>query len=461
MNTLDIVTAVRHLDLFLKVPQLRGARIRRKKDGNPFFYTGGFTMVFQLTKDSKKWAFRVWHASMGSMKERYQLIAEHLTRVDLPYFADFFFEENGLLVNGEEVDVTRMEWIEGLLLKRYIENNLNNKEKLEELANKFMKMCEELRENFISHGDLQEGNIIVTSNRDIKLIDYDSLCIPSIEGEKELVAGLKGYQHPSRFKSRKTSMKADYFSELIIYLSLKLFILKPSLWYKYKVKDTQYLLFTEKDFIDFKNSEIFNDVNGLSIETDKLLSILGIYLETENYTDLKPFTFYLRPPTIELFESDIKALMRGASMTLKWKVANALEVEIDQGIGKIPLSGEINIKPKCDSEYKITARGLDTTVEQVLSIKVFQPPEIKSIQVPFPKYENTTNLQVSLPQFPNPNLEIGNIENSVLIKIAPTITPPIINNKFEYNILLHNPVKIQVEKTWDFHSFFNNLLNLK
>src|SRR5690606_36888343 len=112
-------------------------------------------------------------------------------------------------------------------------------------ADNFLKMCQDLRENQISHGDLQEGNILVGEKGAIKLVDYDSICIPEIVGQKELVTGLKAYQHPSRFKGGKASLKVDYFSELVIYLSLLIIAEKPVLWGKYQVKDTQYLLFSE------------------------------------------------------------------------------------------------------------------------------------------------------------------------------------------------------------------------
>jgi serine/threonine protein kinase len=103
-------------------------------------------------------------------------------------------------------------------------------------------MCKTLRENKISHGDLQEGNILIDRNGNIKLVDYDSICIPEIEGQKELVTGLNGYQHPSRFKAGKASLKADYFSELVIYLSILALSENSNLWNKYQVKDTSILI---------------------------------------------------------------------------------------------------------------------------------------------------------------------------------------------------------------------------
>ncbi|WP_218599193.1 hypothetical protein [Polaribacter sp. NJDZ03] len=295
-NKQDILTAIKNLEIFLKVPELKGAKARINKNGSPFVYVGGFNMVFQLTHKYKKWAFRVWHAPIGENKERYLKISKYLTSKKLPYFAEFIYDEKGILINGELVDTIRMEWLDGLLFKDYIEKNISNSTLLMSLADNFLKMCQDLRYHQISHGDLQEGNILVTEKGEVKLVDYDSVCIPEIEGQQEIVTGLKGYQHPSRFKAKTTSLKADYFSELIIYISILAFVEKPELWDKYQVKKTQYLLFSENDFEDLENSKIFGELNGLSDNINKHLAVLKKYLEIDIYTNLKPFSSYSLPP---------------------------------------------------------------------------------------------------------------------------------------------------------------------
>ena len=284
-----IITAMKYSALFLKVPALQGATMRVNSNGSPYVFTGGFNMVFQLTKGGKKWAFRVWHVPMKDTKERFQKISQYLTALGLPYFADFVFDEKGLIVNGEALDTIRMEWVEGSLLKKYLEDYLTDKVVLQDLATKVSAMCKVLRDNQISHGDLQEGNILIDAQGQIKLVDYDSLCIPSLEGQEESVTGLKGYQHPSRFTEAKASLRSDYFSELIIYLSILGIAESPSLWDKYSVKDSSYLLFTPTDFESLEGSGIYQDLKGLSPEIDRLLFVLADYLQTPSYLELRPF----------------------------------------------------------------------------------------------------------------------------------------------------------------------------
>jgi len=290
-NKNDIISAVKNSDTFLKVSELQGAIVKLKSNGQPYFFTGGFTMVFQLTKNSKKWAFRVWHTGFKQQKVRFQKISKYLEAQKLPYFADFIYDEKGLLVNGELVDTIRMEWFEYDLLKDYIEKNINNQLKLLTLAVNFMTLCEDLHKHQISHGDLQHGNILVDSQGNIKLIDYDSVCVPDIEGVEELVTGLRGYQHPSRFKStNKASFKTDYFSELVIYLSLLAFAQNPQLWHEFNVKDTEVLLFNEEDFLNLRQSGIYKVLYNMGNPIiNKLLTICDIYFKKASYLDLEPF----------------------------------------------------------------------------------------------------------------------------------------------------------------------------
>lgn len=457
-NKQNILTAIKNLELFLKVPALKGAKARINKNGNPFVYVGGFNMVFQLTHKSKKWAFRVWHVPMGENEERYLKISKYLTSKKLPYFADFIYDEKGILINGELVDTIRMEWLAGMLLKEYIEKNLENSKLLVLLAENFLKMYQDLRDNKISHGDLQEGNILVTEKGDIKLVDYDSICIPEIEGQKELVTGLKGYQHPTRFKGGKASLKADYFSELIIYISILGIAEKPELWDKYQVKDTQYLLFSETDFDDLENSKIYKDLSGISLKIDKLIAILIEYLKTAHYTELRPFSLYLKSPQITTFTSDKEVLIQGSEICISWEVENALKVNINNEINEVEHSGSLVLNPQNNSDYILTATGFNETIVKKLDIKVFPTPIIKSIQIPIPIFQKSINLDVKLPKFPNIELGINSFSNNLNLNFNSSINSSF--EEIEFNKLDNNFSRLD-EKKCGLKQIFQAMNNTK
>ncbi|AJA69757.1 Protein kinase domain [Myroides sp. A21] len=390
----DIITAIKNSDTFLKVPELQGAKPRLNKNGSPFAFVGGFNMVFQLEHQNKKWALRVWHVPMGKHTNRYRKISKYLSEKKLPYFADFIYDEKGILVNGTLIDTIRMEWLEGKLLKEYLEENLNNKSKLTKLANDFLEMCKTLRENKISHGDLQEGNILIDRKGSIKLVDYDSICIPEIKGQKELVTGLKGYQHPSRFKGGKASLKADYFSELVIYLSILSLSKNSNLWNKYQVKDTQYLLFTETDFEDFENSEIYKDLQKLSNSIKSLTRILNSYLSEKNYLNLTSFEHYLTAPKIINFGTNEKEILKGKAIELSWNIENFDKISINNGVGNVTGKHSISVSPTNTTTYKLLAENAFDKTENELTITVLPLPKIKEFRSKQQKIEHGKETQL-------------------------------------------------------------------
>lgn len=379
----SIITAIDNSQIFLKVQELKEGEFKRNSNGQLYFFTGGFNMVFQVKKNLTVWAFRVSHVIMPDLFERYQLISTYLKNNPLPYFAGFIIDREGLLVNGNLLDTVRMEWLEGELLKEFIENNLYDKTTIIDIANKFRIMCSKLRSNEISHGDLQEGNILITPNREIKLIDYDSICIPSLEGRREIVTGLKGYQHPSRFNGGAMSLKADYFSELIIYLSLIVLSKKPSLWLKYQIKDTQYLLFSELDFENFEDTSIYKDIIGLSDEIDSLIFILKQYLNEANYKNLNPFECYINDPEFLYLHVDYPYIVKGMKCNVSWEVKNAIDVEII-GIGKYTCQDSVALEPTSDVTYTIKVKGLVKSIEKQINIKLLPISIDTDFTIPIP-----------------------------------------------------------------------------
>src|SRR5450830_627112 len=100
----EIITAIKNHELFLKISELKGAKIKLNQNGSPFVFVGGFNMVFQLSLNNKIWALRVWHVPMGENQKRYFAISKYLSSKKINYFADFIYDVKGILVNGEYID---------------------------------------------------------------------------------------------------------------------------------------------------------------------------------------------------------------------------------------------------------------------------------------------------------------------------------------------------------------------
>ena len=199
------------------------------------------------------------------------------------------YVENGLFVDGQLIDTLRMKWVNGLNLRDFISANLLNRSVLKKLADDFLAMTKMLHKCQISHGDLNYQNIIINEFNEIKLIDYDSICVPELEGQRDICRGQLGYQLPSRFSAGfVTSTKIDYFSELVIYISILAVIENHLLWDRYEVPQADYrLLFTPEDFLCWEYSSIKMDLNLLSKTVQHYVKVLENYLT--GHINLVPF----------------------------------------------------------------------------------------------------------------------------------------------------------------------------
>lgn len=272
---------------------LKDGVVATKGNGGLLSWAGGFSIVFRINKADENWAFKVWSADLVDMKTRYHHIKRHLNKVGLPYFEDFAYEEKGLFVDGVFIPTHRMKWVEGIKLDAYIEAHLDDPAQLLKIASKFKNMVTRFHEAEIAHGDLQHGNIIVKENGDLAVIDYDSMSVPNIEGMPDIIKGLGGYQHPRRLDNPKISAKLDYFSELIIYLSLVVYAERPDLW----KEAPDWLLFSKEDLADPANclliSELLESEHQLiSFLTGKLVE----YLQCDDISDLQPLETILSSP---------------------------------------------------------------------------------------------------------------------------------------------------------------------
>jgi len=278
----EIVTAISN-DVCLKAEELRGGSVI-KRGSLVVQFAGGFTNVFPfIKKDGRKVAVRCWCADIDSAKERCSHVAEYLKDDTSGYFVDFQYVPDAILVAGALHPVVIMEWVEGSTLKKYIDEQGPSKRLFLDLAEKFRRMVEYLHSKNISHGDLQHGNIMIKPDGSLTLIDYDSMYVDSLKGMTDAVKGLPGYQHPARTKNRLLTPKSDYFSELVIYLSLNIFAEDPSLWKDYV--DTEDLLFSKEDFDHFRQSDLFK-VYG-SCSNQRIRSLMKKMEEALSVADIE------------------------------------------------------------------------------------------------------------------------------------------------------------------------------
>ena len=297
--------------------------------------SGGFSRVYPVKVGSNTFAMRCWVKDVGDAKSRYQKISEYLAQANLPYFVDFEYVPEGILVNGVKYPITRMEWANGLPLRAFIAQNLQNADVFRTVATEFQKMVAALHVHDISHGDLQDGNILLNRNGaqvDIKLIDYDSVFVPALRGYPDSgIVGLPEYQHPQRIAGGgQTGEKVDYFSELVIYLSFLSLAEKPELWNRFKDSTGDGLLFSSADFKNPNTSGVFGELGKLSPEVQALAATLKDFCAETTIERLAPLEDVLpEPPHEKCYEQGTTYLQKGQYYEAADEFSKAISLKPD------------------------------------------------------------------------------------------------------------------------------------
>jgi serine/threonine protein kinase len=226
-------------------PELRGGVPELTSLGLPRPITGGFASVYRLRCGSRDWAVRCFLREFPDQQKRYAAISRHLSTARLPYTVGFEFLPQGIRIRGLWYPILKMEWVQGESLNAYIEKHLQERAALEALANRWIAMLAALRQAGVAHGDLQHGNVLVV-NHGLKLIDYDGMYVPALNGQTSHEVGHRNYQHPLRSEA-DFGPYLDEFSAWVVYVSLAALCAEPDLWSKVGAGD-EHLLFRKEDF---------------------------------------------------------------------------------------------------------------------------------------------------------------------------------------------------------------------
>lgn len=252
----DYNEAIQNPRYSLKDSVLREGTPELDQLGLPRPTSGGFASVYKLNCADGARAVRCFLHSVQDQQTRYQCISDALSMASLPYALDFEYQIEGIAIGSDWFPLVKMEWVSGLTLERYVEQFLDRPDEIKRLASRFKEMVCHMLTLGIAHGDLQHGNIIVTSAGELKLVDYDCMFVPAMEGQQSLELGHPNYQHPARNATHFGSY-LDNFSSLVIYISLQILAMDPSLFTQLE-GGNDCLLFRKQDFANPLESNIFH-----------------------------------------------------------------------------------------------------------------------------------------------------------------------------------------------------------
>ncbi|URW82163.1 serine/threonine protein kinase [Alcaligenes sp. DN25] len=277
--------ALQHPQTVFLDPELKSGRIRTSGLGLPVVVSGGFALTYAVEVGSSKNAVRCFHREAKGLEARYAAISKTLKALASPYFVDFEFQPQGVLLNGQSYPLVKMAWASGETLGEFIEANYANKSALTNLLNSLSQLSAYLVQQGIAHGDIQEGNLMVADDgRRIQLIDYDGMFVPGIAALGSSEIGHRDYQHPRR-DANQFDGSLDRFSFIALNLALRGLCENPSLWSATN-SGAGVILFRANDYADPGASTVFSMLEKISSLTRDSKNFAAVCRATYQQTPL-------------------------------------------------------------------------------------------------------------------------------------------------------------------------------
>jgi hypothetical protein len=239
-------------------PALKVGQVKRNALGLPLALGGTFALTYTITTGGKKYAVRCFHKEIRDLAARYVSIARGLRAVGGPYFVDFEFRPQGVLVGGEWFPTVEMDWADGSTLGVYVEAIYSDAQALRALRDRFKELERFLREKGIAHGDIQNGNVLFGMG--LTLVDYDGVFVPGLKLGEGTELGHRNFQHPKRGPADFGPL-LDRFSFILVDLSLRAMRESPALFRRYY--DGENLIFSGSDLAAPSTSPLFKELLGI------------------------------------------------------------------------------------------------------------------------------------------------------------------------------------------------------
>jgi len=237
--------------------------------GLPRVASGNFASVYKVSSGGQDFAVRCFLREVPEQRQRYECFSQYLSGFWLPALVGFEYLPEGIRAGTAWYPIVKMEWVDGLTLHTFIEQHKDNQGVLLNLAKQWRGMLAGLRGVGIAHSDLQHGNVLVTADGLLRLVDYDGMFVPPLRGQKCPELGLPNYQHPQR-QADNYDESLDNFSALVIYLSLRALATDASLWQQFHNEEN--LLFIAEDYNNPTQSDVLKKLQRSPDEQVKYLA---------------------------------------------------------------------------------------------------------------------------------------------------------------------------------------------
>ena len=260
----DYTSALQHPAAVFSHPSLRKAQFTQGF-GGPFCASGTSAVVFQARIDARLQALRCYLRDDAATPERYAAIDRFVAGSSLAQFigtVTWYREE--VRVNGARWPVLEMDWIDGQHLNDYAGflAEAENTTALGALAGRWLEMVNHLQGARFAHGDLQHGNVLVDTGRRLRLVDFDSVWLPQLQGQAPPTEnGHSNFQPPGLTANGRWGPFMDTFAGLAVYLALTVLTRRPQLWERFNSGDN--ILFERADFVPPHDTDVWRSIAAL------------------------------------------------------------------------------------------------------------------------------------------------------------------------------------------------------
>ena len=235
-------------------PELRQGQVKVNGLGLPVALSGGFALTYMMATQRHRLAVRCFHREIPRAQHKYAAIAQAVGSLQSRYFVGFDYLADGIAIRGGWYPVVKMDWAEGDPLGIWLDRNAGDRRAVEKLRAEFAALAAFLEQHGIAHGDIQNGNVIISRNG-LQLVDYDGVFVPGMPADFTSETGHKHFQHPGRTLSH-FGPAIDRFSFIAVDLSLAALAEDPALHRRFR-QGGETILFRANDFADPDRSEVF------------------------------------------------------------------------------------------------------------------------------------------------------------------------------------------------------------
>lgn len=340
--------------------------------GEPLRSVGGFAVVFKMQDEDtgRTYAIKCFHEDQSGRDLAYQAISKTLSSVKSPHLIEVNYLEKELFVDTsmsteKEYPVLQMDWVDGKTMETYIATHYRDGVAIKRLYEKFCDLALWLRTQPFAHGDIKPDNIMISTDGNLVLVDYDGMFVPSLAGSLSPTIGTKGFSHPLR-TDKDFNKDIDDFALASMSISLLAMSEDVSLYTDYSAPDR--LLLSDEDYKDFYNSKIYRKLTTLGGIFPKLVELFGECLKTNDNNSIlydQIFDLQTKAPEILSFECKTgRSVYEDDVIILSWNIENATQVTING----CDVTGKVKYKCKAkksqDFELKVS-NGLKESTRKI------------------------------------------------------------------------------------------------